>query len=463
MVNQEKLISKSPEPSVPHSLASLQSLVLADLDALFDIEEDASYADLVHAHPNSGEPFQRWFRYREGFSPELITRAIAGLQIPCGRVLDPFCGAGSTLLAARQANFESIGFDVNPIVALVARTKNHNYSADDFQSLKLALIELQAVSESMPRASRPALSILDKVFREDVLQALLTTRHVIDTIDSGRVRDFLFTGWLAILEGVSNTFKEGNGIKYRNRRRTATGYIVIPWETVPHFDVEGWQLVKERLATQYGAMLEDIVVDANLPTPTVKVESSVTGVHELLRESISLCIFSPPYCNNFNYMKIFKIELWMSGLVTSYDDIRKINQRALRSHVEMKIELPTDSYLPQQLHTLVSMIDRTQLWNRKIPDTILAYFVDMRALLRGVFESLEPGGECHIIVGNSAYAGVIIPTDVLLAQIAENLGFSVERLIVARHLTTSSQQRRSLDDLLGFLRESVVVLKKAPG
>jgi len=436
--------------------------VLNDLDACFNLGEDASYADMVHAQPNSGEPFQRWFRYREGFSPELITRAIAGLKIPCERVLDPFCGAGSTLVAAQHAQVASVGFDVNPIVALVARTKTHNYSSDDISRINASITELERISESMTSASRPALSILEKVFREDVLQALLTARHVIDILEDGRAKDFLLTGWLSILEGVSNTFKEGNGIKYRNRRRTPTGYITVPWAEVPGFGVEGWQLVKERLTAQYRTMLTDVVADSRLPTPTVEEESSVTGVHKLSRESISLCIFSPPYCNNFNYMKIFKIELWMSGLVSSYADIRKINQRALRSHVEMKIDVPNDSGLPRQLQTLVDMIDRKQLWNSKIPETIFAYFIDMRELLRGVFESLEPGGECHVIVGNSAYAGVIIPTDVLLAQIAENLGFTVERLIVARHLTTSSQQRRSLNDLLGFLRETVVVLKKAP-
>ncbi len=438
-----------------------QASVLGTLDASFNIKEDASFADLVHALPNSGDPFQRWFRYREGFAPELITRAMMNLEIPCSLVLDPFCGTGSTLLAARHAGVDAIGIDVNPIVAIVARAKTHTYSMQDVRDITVAIAEIDGITDSMPTADRPGLSILDKVFRSDVLHALLTARRLIDEREQGRVKDFLLTGWLSILEGVSNTFKEGNGIKYRNRRRTQAGYVTVPWESLPGYTDNGWQLIKERLAAQYATMLIDVEPDSPNPPPEVRVGSSVTGVYSLDRESVSLCIFSPPYCNNFNYMKIFKVELWMSGLVSSYGDIREISHRALRSHVEMKIEVPQyDTLLPRELHALVDSIDRTRLWNAKIPETVLAYFIDMRELLRGVFESLEPGGECHIVVGNSAYAGVIIPTDVLLAKISEDLGFSTERVIVARHLTTSSQQRRALRDKLGFLRESIVVLKK---
>jgi hypothetical protein len=65
-----------------------------------------------------------------------------------------------------------------------------------------------------------------------------------------------------------------------------------------------------------------------------------------------------------------------------------------------------------------------------------------------------------MVVGNSAYGGILIPTDSLLAAIGRSLGFSVENIGVARHLTTSSQQKLALEDRKHFLRESVVVLRK---
>jgi hypothetical protein len=100
------------------------------------------------------------------------------------------------------------------------------------------------------------------------------------------------------------------------------------------------------------------------------------------------------------------------------------------------------------------------LWNARIPASVLAYFVDMKAVLEAVHMSLRRGGQCQIVVGNSAYAGILVATDVLLAEIGRAVGFEVERIVVARHLTTSSQQKIQLNGLHSALRESVVMLRK---
>jgi hypothetical protein len=84
----------------------------------------------------------------------------------------------------------------------------------------------------------------------------------------------------------------------------------------------------------------------------------------------------------------------------------------------------------------------------------------MQVVLKAVHKSLRRGGQCQIIVGNSAYVGILVATDVLLAEIGRTVGFEVERIVVARHLTTSSQQKVQLNGLHSALRESVVVLRK---
>ena len=84
----------------------------------------------------------------------------------------------------------------------------------------------------------------------------------------------------------------------------------------------------------------------------------------------------------------------------------------------------------------------------------------MAEVLAQLYIVLKPLGKCVIMVGNSAYGGVVIPTDALLAKIATGLGFKVEKLAVARPLTTSSQQRSALGERKEFLRESLLVLLK---
>ena len=88
------------------------------------------------------------------------------------------------------------------------------------------------------------------------------------------------------------------------------------------------------------------------------------------------------------------------------------------------------------------------------------YFADMEEALRQIYYALNEGGHCAIVVSNSAYAGIIIPTDVFLAMIAQRLGFTVEEIEVERLIITSSQQYKRTEHIRRYLRESIVKLKK---
>jgi hypothetical protein len=93
-----------------------------------------------------------------------------------------------------------------------------------------------------------------------------------------------------------------------------------------------------------------------------------------------------------------------------------------------------------------------------IKQTLRGYFEDIRRLAENLHACLRPGGRSICVVGNSAYAGVLIPTDTICAMIFEQVGLRVETVDVARHLTVSPQQRRLMsDNLLASMRESVVI------
>ena len=67
---------------------------------------------------------------------------------------------------------------------------------------------------------------------------------------------------------------------------------------------------------------------------------------------------------------------------------------------------------------------------------------------------------CVIVVGNSAYGNLAIPTDLIFGQLAEKIGFNVSEIIVARKNETSSQQHLKLKEYTEYLRESIIILKK---
>jgi len=69
-------------------------------------------------------PLHRWFRYAAGFSAEWVQQV---LQNTCNgvpiRLLDPFAGSGTTVLAGQAVGIEAIGLEAHPFVARIAQAK----------------------------------------------------------------------------------------------------------------------------------------------------------------------------------------------------------------------------------------------------------------------------------------------------------------------------------------------------
>lgn len=437
--------------------------VLSNLDGKFKIQFAPEFAKLVNYSSKSDEPIHRWFRYREGYSTKLVEAQLN--ELPSGKlIVDPFCGSGTTLLTAKNFGYQSIGIDVNPLSVFVTKTKTRNYSRSHISSFEEVCKKIKKLSIYDKAASKPALNIIDKVFLPEVLHALLVIKHYIDTYLNLVERDFFLLAWLSILEELSNVYKEGNGIKYRNRKRTPNGYETIPLDIWQQsiFPEDKFEHVIKTFLERTSEMIHDIKQSPNKGQCDAFVGDALMLDDFVEPNSAGLVIFSPPYINNFNYFKAYKVELWMGGFVSNYSEIQEITRSSLRSHVETQLMRDTDSknWYPDELDTLIDLVDQDTLWTPRIINAIKGYFFDMNKVIEKIKDSLEPNGKCTIVVGNSAYGSILFPTDTLLAEIATESGLEVEEISVARHLTTSSQQKQALEASKGYLRESIIMLKK---
>ena len=143
-----------------------------------------------------------------------------------GNTFDPFSGSGTTLLASRIADLNSFGIDVNPISVLVAKVENEQYTSEDIIQIEEESKKLTDIEKSKENF-QTSFNLANKVFNQEILQALLQFKQHIKAIQYEKTKEVLFVAWLSIIEDVSNIKKEGNGIKYKNRKRTPNGYINI--------------------------------------------------------------------------------------------------------------------------------------------------------------------------------------------------------------------------------------------
>jgi hypothetical protein len=65
-------------------------------------------------------PVHRWFRYSAGFSAEWVKETIRRYAKDWSMILEPFAGSGTTLVAANEMRFPSIGFEKQYFVNRIA-------------------------------------------------------------------------------------------------------------------------------------------------------------------------------------------------------------------------------------------------------------------------------------------------------------------------------------------------------
>jgi len=413
-------------------------------------------APFVHWNPDA--PIHRWFRYREAYSPDLIDRLRLGQ-----RILDPFCGCGSIMVGAAQRGRRSIGIDVNPVAVFAAKVKLSPLSPKQTAMIQLYMENIEQFGKTSSRWPMPALSIAEKVFEPKILATLQKLRRSIEEFsnEDQAVRNFLLLGWLGILEAVGSYFKEGNGIKYRNKKRQKGTYEDRPegkWQ-LDRFGADQRRFVLNAYRNQLSLMLSETTQwDIGTWRKQTVLAGSAMNLDRLCgRNSFDSIVFSPPYANRFDYFESFKVELWFGGFVSTYEELNNLRKTSLRSHLAADYCQP--AVAADGLEDLIDLMDRdASSWRMGVADLLRGYFHDLREVLTKC-RYVAPNARCNVVVGNSAFAGVIIPSDVLTASIGIQAGYKKATIVEARHLTVAPQQRAMLKGFERYMRESVVVLE----
>lgn len=413
-------------------------------------------ANQVNTALSSKKPVSRWVRYREGYSPELVELLLS--VFPPARdsvIVDPMCGSGSTQLAAQALRMRSVGVDVSPYAVLASRVKTSAMTRFEREGIEDWLTRLGRFHQSGPTPPSVNQEALERYFpRPNFTVLCRLDAEIRSTWEPGPQRDFLELALLAILEECSNHRKDGNGLATRPCR------ISNPMELFAH---------------QVRLMIGDADLRSLERPEAFAVRGSAVAIQEVLRDAVPVLaddvgavVFSPPYPNSFDYFESYKLELLFTGLVPmeEFSARRKELIRSFRQSggssplVEMPlVELHVDA-IHEGLARKETLTGARDQRTRLVPNLLRGYFSDMRDVLRSCAGLLEPGGRVHVVVDQSAYAGVPVATDLLIGDIGTREGFELERITMCRRSKTSGQQLKLCPTLAGLLRETVVTLRR---
>lgn len=405
-----------------------------------------NFEKLINPSFIPNEFVNRWFYLKESFSKTLVEKLLLRYNKNAQKILDPFMGAGSTLFESYIEGKKGYGFDVNPISKLAVEVKCQNYTSSDIKKLSMVSKEIDRINPKIQ--NYPNWLKITKYINPDKLDLLLTMKSYIETIDNKKVAKLLNLLWLSILEDVGDFKKDGNGIKYKAKNVGIKDIYNIFKNKIEIAinDIENYLLKIERKGKV---------------VPFLKSSMDIDKMKKI--REIDAVITSPPYANMFDYFEVYKIELWMGGFIKNYEDWRTLKKMAMRNNINTNLnpkDIIRNEIFAEIYDKLQYKVKEGLIKEKRVPVMIANYFYDTKTLLTSLKEKMNKNGIISFIVGNSAYGGIIVPTDEIIKSIGKELGYNFEEIIVARSLRTSSQQMPLIkEEDKKLLRESIVTFR----
>ncbi len=398
------------------------------MSALAGLSHAAVPSTWLTPRPARSLPIHRWLVFPHSFAPELVSWLIGQLDLDRrGTLLDPFCGAGTTLLEGERHGFSPVGVDLLPLAVLASRAKLIRPSRGDLRAArKRAVRAARAAPARIPRSA-----LLRRAFTPMGHGRLVASLQSA----SGPGADCVRLATLAIAPRFSSLVADGGWLR------------VSESELLP-------RLIPDTLDEALSKMEEDVGEE---PTRgSAQIHHADARALPLRDCSVDAVITSPPYPNRHDYTRVFAVELELGFSLG--DSVKALRYGALRSHPEAQCVPKPDGYRsPRGLRKEVGRVS-TLHPDRRIPRMLDGYFIDLHLVLRDLARVVRRGGVVALVVGNAQYAGVSIPVDDHLVRLARQVGFSVIDVVVLRLRGNSAQQMATHGRRPS--RESAVLLRR---
>lgn len=414
-----------------------EQLVLFEAPAITSKEADkASFNDPAFGS-NKSLPVHRWVPWIAGFSADFVKDAIdTYLNGKSGCILDPFAGVGTTLIEAAKAGHDAVGFEINPYAALVCRMKARARRMD-MDKLEQALHRFQQFYQSEVDASYEPKSKPPKGFRTretfyspKVLRKVLAVWDFTECVTDRDVEDAFRLAFAATMIRYSNySYEPSLGTRKGAGRENIEDYPVL-------------QVVADKLS--------QIIADAKHMQEQTQAQEADMRVLEksffdyekhIASESVDLLITSPPYLNNYHYIRNTRPHLYWLGFAERPKDTKPIEHanfgkywQTTRSKdpVMLDFSLPGSDLEERLIHLRTLNPEKRVYGGGGWANYAATYFNDAYRFAEGMRYALKPGARALVVIGNSVLQGVNIPTDEYLSQIAASVGLEAVDIHIPR-------------------------------
>jgi hypothetical protein len=395
-----------------------------------DVFRDPAFSD------NKSLPVHRWVPWIAGYSATFVDDVLS-TYMPAHKtalVLDPFCGVGTTLLQAVLRGHHAIGFELNPYPALATRAKL-SAPTIDLAALDATLKTMQeraatwrttvAPSSIAPLRFKSRVPFFSPTVEKQVLHAV----DFISTIASEPIANLYRTAFGAVMVSFSNySYEPSLG------SRPAAGKPLV--EEADVYSILYTKLHQMRTDV---AHVRAVMHGQHLGTGRIINADFFNAYEELESVSVNVMVTSPPYMNNYHYVRNTRPQLYWLNFIASPGEQKHLETQNFGQYWQtVRDAAPVAlTFAHHALEAILQQLRDTRTaqgayggpgWG----NYVATYFNDCYRFMGVLKRVLAHRGVGVVVIGNSIIQGIDIRTERLLGEVAVMQGLHLEGVYCIR-------------------------------
>lgn len=401
--------------------------------------------------------------YKGKFNPQVVRSLFNIYNISKkSRILDPFCGSGTTLVEAAHIGAQGIGTDINPLAVFIANTKvkslglEWNEIKEEFDYL-MHLYLTERLNFNLADENNERIKYLKKWFPEDVLLDIECIRTL--SIELTNISDLILVVISNLLRDYS--YQEPKDLRIRRRKS--------PLPATPL--IEELKIKMESILISIKDFQDSFGI---IQSGNRAINTDINNCHsnDIPDNSIDFAVTSPPYATALPYIDTQRLSLvWLSMIESN--GIKNLETELIGSR-EFKVKQEQDYWnltllenskdLPEEVHVFCKNLfkklsSKDGFRKKAVPSLLYRYFFQMKNMFETVQQKLKPNSHYALIVGhNHTTIGgtrTYINTPELLVEIAKLIG-----LELSENTPLEVYHRYGLNSQNAVNKESLIVFRK---